>query len=151
MRKFSDGGFASKEGENKSIGDDVRSRALAAIAAGGQKDEPVAAAKKQAAKPKPKATSIKPDYSNEEAERMGLNEKGAIPVGNDEENAAESQRLFNKKPVDTTSKADPEKVRKAYVDSAKYVGRAKGLKSGGSVKSASARADGCAIRGKTRA
>ena len=27
----------------------------------------------------------------------------------------------------------------------------KGMKSGGSVKSASARADGCAIRGKTRA
>jgi hypothetical protein len=30
-------------------------------------------------------------------------------------------------------------------------GRAPGMKKGGSVKSASARADGCAIRGKTRA
>ena len=148
-RKFSEGGFSTKEGENKAIGDDVRARAMAAIAAGGQKDEPKAKAKAPAKKATPKL--VKPDYSNEDLDRMGLNEPDAVPVATSEENARESQALFNKKPVDTVSKADPEKVRKAYVESAKYVSRAKGMKSGGSVKSASARADGCAIRGKTRA
>jgi len=43
----------TKTGENESIGDDTRARAMAAIAAGGQKDE------SSTAKAKPKATSFK--------------------------------------------------------------------------------------------
>jgi hypothetical protein len=47
------------------------------------------------------------------------------------------------------------KFGKDFVEGAKQYGEAYkkglGMKSGGSVKSASARADGCAIRGKTRA
>ena len=119
-------------GPNKSITDDVRERAMRAIAAGGQKEEEAPKPKKAAA-PKPK-----------KAERV-------IERNTEQENADESQRIFNKKPVDTTSRANPEKVRKAYIESAKYVGRPAGMKSGGMAKSASARADGCCIRGKTRA
>ena len=149
-KRYEEGGVT--EGQNKRIGDDVRARALAAIAAGGQKDEAPAA-------PKKTAKLAKPDYSNEDIERMGLGEKGDIPVGNDEENKLESQRLFNKKPVDTTSKADPEKVRKAYIQAAE-IQKAKNdeakkplpksvvfRKSGGTVSSGSKVAGRLATRG----
>jgi hypothetical protein len=43
-----------------------------------------------------------------------------------------------------------EDKQRAAMDAAQ-AGRAPGMKKGGKVKSASARADGCAIRGKTRA
>lgn len=135
MKRFAEGEeveLETKQGPSAAITDDVRERAMRAIAAGGQKEEEPAKPKKMAA-PKPK-----------KAERV-------IERNTEQENADESQRIFNKKPVDTTSRANPEKVRKAYVESAKYVGRPAGMKSGGMAKSASARADGCCIRGKTRA
>ena len=135
MKRFAEGEEVELEtsaGPNKSITDDVRERAMRAIAAGGQKEEETPKPKKMAA-PKPK-----------KAERV-------IERNTEQENADESQRIFNKKPVDTTSRANPEKVRRAYIESAKYVGRPAGMKKGGMAKSASARADGCCIRGKTRA
>jgi hypothetical protein len=46
---------------------------------------------------------------------------------------------------------DEEEERRAQEQAAAEQAAAQGMKKGGKVKSASARADGCAIRGKTRA
>lgn len=148
MKRFAEGEeveLESTQGSNKSITDDVRERAMRAIAAGGQKEE--APAPKKAAKKS--ATRSQPESDREEYSPWMREMRKQEAT--DAENKRESQALFNKKPVDTTSRANPEKVRKAYIESAKYVGRPTGMKSGGMAKSASARADGCCIRGKTRA
>ena len=70
---------------------------------------------------------------------------------------AEDRAAMNKYVVDPVKKAGkrlyenvmgtPEQNRAAQ----ERMNKAKGMKAGGSVKSASARADGCAIRGRTRA
>ena len=66
-----------------------------------------------------------------------------------EENARESAAFAARSPSKAT-KADPDLVRRAYIKAAQMQA-GKGMKSGGMAKSASARADGCCIRGKTRA
>ena len=135
----------SEAGPNKNIGEDVRMRALKAVSEGGQKAEtaPAPKAKKSAARTQPE--SDREEYSPWMRE---LRKKEATEA----ENQRESQALFNKKPVDTTSKEDKAKVAKAYVTAAKMqTSKPRGMKSGGKVSSASKRADGCAIRGKTRA
>jgi len=94
-KRYDEGGeieFETKVGPNKNITDDVRERAMKAIAEGGQKDMP-----KPKAKMKPKAKS---NAMTDSMSRMN-------PMG------------------DT-------------------------YKKGGSVSSASSRADGCAVRGKTK-
>jgi len=94
-KRYDEGGeieFETKVGPNKNITDDVRERAMKAIAEGGQKDMP-----KPKAKMKPKAKS---NAMTDSMSRMN-------PMG------------------DT-------------------------YKKGGSVGSASSRADGCAVRGKTK-
>lgn len=94
-KRYDEGGeieFETKQGKNESIGDDVRARAMKAIAEGGQKDMP-----KPKARMKPKAKS---NAMTDSMSRMN-------PMG------------------DT-------------------------YKKGGSVGSASSRADGCAVRGKTK-
>jgi hypothetical protein len=140
MKRYEGGGdIESTQGENKAITNDVRARAMAAIAAGGQKDEEVA--------PKKSTSKSQPESDREEHSPWMRDMRKQ-----EAENQRESQALFNKKPVDTTSKEDPAKVAKAYQAAAKMqASKPRGMKSGGSVKSASARADGCAIRGKTRA
>jgi hypothetical protein len=112
-KRYEEGGVT--EGPNKNIGDDVRARAMAAIAAGGQKDEAAPAVKKAAPKAAPKSAP-------------------RVEVDIDAENEAESQRLFNKKPVDSVSKENPAAVAKAYQTAAKMqASKPKGMKSGGKV------------------
>jgi hypothetical protein len=77
VKKYADGGDVT-EGQNPNIGDDVRARAMAAMAKreqdiGGGGDTVSAPAKKSA----PKLPM--PDYSNEDLDKMGLNE-GQTPV-----------------------------------------------------------------------
>lgn len=123
VEKCGGGRMRKKYAEGGSIDDDVRSRAMKWLESGSPEqkaDAPSApVAKKSAAKRQPE--SDREEYSPWMRE---LRKKEA----EEEENKRESESLFNKKPVDTTSKADPEKVRKAYIESAKY---AKGLKRGG--------------------
>jgi len=125
MKRYEEGGdveFETAQGPSKNIGDDARARAMAAIAAGGQKDEEVTVPKKTAAKLTPKAEAPTPK---------------------------------------ATPKAEPYKEKSGF--EAKKAKALEGpgvnlhdlvktkLKAGGKVSSASKRADGCAIRGKTRA
>jgi hypothetical protein len=158
-KRYEEGGeIETKQGGNSRISDEIRERALKAVSEGGQKSEtaPMPKAKRSAVRSQPE--SDREEYS---PWMRDLRKQEAT----EEENKRESQALFNKKPVDTTSKEDPAKVAKAYQDAAKMqssrnaekrmsqVKESFGMKKGGSVKakSASSRADGCCIRGKTRA
>jgi hypothetical protein len=121
--KCSGGRMRKKYAEGGSINDDVRARAMKWLESGSPEqkaDAPSAPVAKKSA-PKSQPESDREEYSPWMRE---LRKKEA----EEEERKRESESLFNKKPVDTTSKADPEKVRKAYIESAKY---AKGLKRGG--------------------
>jgi len=109
-KQYDEGGeveFETKTGRNENIGDDVRARAMAAMAARESGAEEVEPAKPKA-EPKPKA---KPAAKKKETSSF---EGRTSPF-------AGKTSSFKK------------------------------MASGGSVSSASKRADGCAIRGKTRA
>jgi hypothetical protein len=149
MKRFSEGEeveFETKQGKNEAIDKlaGIRERAMAAIAAGGQKEAPVE-------KKVVKKTTVTRQPESDREEHSSWMREYRKQEATDSENKRESQALFNKKPVDTMSKADPEKVRKAYIESAKYAKSSRMASGGMARKSASARADGIAIRGKTRA
>jgi hypothetical protein len=153
--------FETKQGRNASIDklEGIREKAMRAVAEGGQKDAaPIV-------KKTVKSTVTKlpmPDYSNEDLDRMGMNNdlkpvKSSVyspksQPESDREEYSPFMREFRKDEATAkaSTKAVPELVRKAYVDAARMV-KPKGMKSGGKVSSASKRADGCCIRGKTRA
>jgi len=124
----------TKTGKNEAISEDTRARAMKFVE---KSDE----AKKEV-KPRSTTTARKvvakakeslplPDYSNEDLDRMGMNE--------------------DLKPAPAPMAAK----KKPYIDipARSNIGlrQFKTMASGGKVKSASARADGCAVRGKTRA
>ena len=117
------GGSIRKCAAGGSIDDDVRARAMKWIASGSPENKDDAETPSKPAK-KVATKLYLPDYTNEDLDRMDAEEA-------DSERKRESQALFNKKPVDTVSKADPEKVRKAYVESAKYVKSPRTFKRGG--------------------
>ena len=171
--------FETKTGKNKSIGEDVRERAMKSIAEGGQKDEaPKAAPKASAPKAAPKAAPKKeaklpmPDYSNEDLDRMGMNEDlksfKKANMNDMPENlrapgykAPSVVKTVSKEVTKPTPRSPVQMLREESEYTMKPRLQSKGeslmksaglnFKSGGKVKSASARADGCAIRGKTRA
>lgn len=146
-KRYEEGGdveFETKQGQNTAITDDVRERAMRAIAAGGQKEETPAPKPKKMVAPKPK----KEEVTKENPEMVKEAYKEAARLKS-EENARESAAFAARSPSKAT-RADPDLVRRAYIKSAQMQA-GKGMKSGGMAKSASARADGCCIRGKTRA
>jgi hypothetical protein len=167
--------FETKTGRNKSIGDDVRERAMKSIAEGGQKDEaPKAAPKASAPKaaPKKEAKLPMPDYSNEDLDRMGMNEDlkpfKKASMNDMPENlrapgykAPSVVKTVSKEVTKPTPRSPVQMLREESEYTIKPRLQSKGenlmksaglnFKAGGKVKSASARADGCAIRGKTRA
>jgi hypothetical protein len=131
--------FESTMGQNKNISDETRARALKSVSddeASSPKAEKPTPAKKSAVKKSPdkkpaakaKSKLPMPDYSNEDMDRMGLDE-------------------FKNKRFDPAAAIG---IRKS-AELPKYMRDAVGFKSGGKVSSASKRADGCAVRGKTRA
>jgi len=139
---YEDGGeieFETKIGANKSISDDVRERAMKAMASGMQKDEAPMVKKTV------KSTVTKlpmPDYSNEDLDRMGMN-NDIKPV---------KSNVYSPKSQPESDREENSAWMRAYRKSeAAKANKPKGMKSGGKVSSASRRADGCAIRGKTRA
>ena len=124
--------FESKTGKNEDISADTRARAMKFA----EKSDEV----KKEIKPRSTTTARKvvakakeslpmPDYSNADLDRMNMND--------------------DLKPAPMAAKKKP------FIDipARSNIGmrQFKTMASGGSVKSASARADGCAIRGKTRA
>ncbi len=99
------GGKIKKYAAGGSIDDDVRSRAMKWLEAGSPEQAAAPSAPVKRSRPKKAAKLAMPDYSNEEAERMGLNEKGAIPVVSEEERNRESASLANKYPAPKFSAA----------------------------------------------
>lgn len=174
MKKYEDGGeieFETKQGKNSSIGDDVRERAMKAISEGGQKTEtPKVSAPKVKASPKKETKLSMPDYSNEDLDRMGMNEdlksfKKANMNDMPENLRAPSYKapsvvkMVSKEVTKPTPRSPSQMIKEESEYAMKPNLQSKGerlmkmfgMKAGGKVKSASARADGCAIRGKTRA
>jgi hypothetical protein len=125
-KRYEDGGeveFETKQGRNEgaSIDDDVRSRAMAAVEKGISDEAP---AKKSA--PSFKAKASKAGFTSAET-------KGGAA-------------LMTRKDRSSTPKAAPKKSSSYTADHT--MGAA--MKMGGSVGSASRRADGCAVKGKTK-
>jgi hypothetical protein len=196
MKRYEDGGeieFETKMGSNRSISDDIRDKAMRAVAEGGQKDvAPVAKKTVRAAK------LPMPDYSNEDLDRMGLNNdiktvKSRVQPETDREEYSPFMRQFRKDEAKEkanknympenlrgpdykapsvvknvskeVTKPTPRSASQMIKEESEYAMKpslqSKGerlmksmglnFKSGGKVSSASKRADGCAIRGKTRA
>ena len=169
--------FETKTGRNEdaSIDDAVRERAMKFISEGGKKNEapaPKAAPKASAPKvaPKKEAKLPMPDYSNEDLDRMGMNEDlkpfKKASMNDMPENlrapgykAPSVVKTVSKEVTKPTPRSPVQMLREESEYTMKPRLQSKGeslmkmfgMKKGGAVKSASARADGCAIRGKTRA
>lgn len=123
-KRYNEGGeleFETKQGKNENIDDGVRARAMAAMEKGSSDEAP---AKKSAPSFKAKAK----DAGFTSAETKG----GAA--------------LMTRKDRSSMPKAAPKKSSSYTADHT--MGAA--MKSGGSVGSASRRADGCAVKGKTK-
>jgi len=119
-------------------------------------------------KPTPKAASkketklAKPDYSNEDLDRMGLNEsmnempknlrapnyKAPSVVKNVSKNVT---KPTPRSPSQMIKEESEHAMTSPMQDKGNRLMKMFGMKKGGKVSSASKRADGCAIRGKTRA
>ena len=134
--------FETKTGRNETITEDVRDRAMKSVAEGSEAAKPITVTKTKTSVTAPKAKLPMPDYSNEDLDKMGLND---------------DLKPAKKKPyIDIPDKSSIG-VRQFKSDATSPVGRVlkklygNGMKAGGSVSSASKRGDGCAIRGKTRA
>jgi hypothetical protein len=139
------------QGQNKSIGDDIRARAMAAMV---NEPTPPTPPKKEVGKAITKAVK------EEKAEP-----KKASPVQEAKDVVSGKGASTPPMPKSFTEAGGSSKASPAKADLSSFKVRApdvlsgfdsKGkrisnMKSGGKVKSASARADGCAIRGKTRA
>jgi hypothetical protein len=154
MKRYEEGGeveFETKQGPNKSIGDDVRARAMASINKETAEDnDPYGATKKSAPKAASKATP--------KADSKPYSPKFQ-PESDREENSA-WMRQFRKDEAEAKAKAatktesKPTSVAKTGEEKSGFqqkMAKVLGRKAGGKVSSASSRADGCAVRGKTRA
>jgi hypothetical protein len=152
MKRYDEGGdIESTQGQNKSIGDDVRARAMRAMEKGSSEES--APAPKKAAAPTPKATPKEEAPAPKAEKTSSVQQAKDVIKGKDV--TAPSAKSFSESGGNTkttSSKADLSGL--SFSSVAKKLREKAGItsyKSGGKVKSASARADGCAIRGKTRA
>jgi hypothetical protein len=118
MKKFATGGgIESTQGKNKMIGDDVRARAMASIAALAKKDEE--------------------SEDTKYAKRL---------YGGESDESRYAKKLYSEEPEvapKNSSDIDLQSIVKRAATSG-------GMKKGGKVSSASKRADGCAVKGKTK-
>jgi hypothetical protein len=178
-KRYEDGGeveFETKQGRNEgsSINEDTRAKAMAAIAAGGQKDEPAipkkTAAKltpKAEAKPTPKAKVNSVDQAKDVIKgkdvtapsaksftEAGGSTKARTQKVDTSELSVKAPKLYDPlAKYEQTGPKRPEAAAPKKKSSSSSVDHSMGnaMRRGGSVSSASKRADGCAIRGKTRA
>jgi hypothetical protein len=128
MKRYEEGGeveFESKMGPNENIGDDVRARAMAAMAArdAGETEKPAPKAKPKAKVEAPKREKANPTYT-------------APPKMAAADRVKKEREKSAKKP---SSRSESYGISDMI-----------GAKKGGLMSSASKRADGCAVKGKTR-
>lgn len=160
MKKYEDGGeveFETKQGKNEgsSIDEGVRARAMAAMEKGSS--DTSAVPKKTAAKLTPKAEAPTPKAepkAEPKAKADSLQQLKDVVKGKDV--TAPSTKSFTEAGGNTKATNKKEDLSGfSFSNVAKKLREKAGItsyKSGGSVRSsASKRADGCAIRGKTRA
>lgn len=173
MRKFAEGGYETAEGENENISEDTRSKAKKFIEEGSPEQD-TGAKPVTVTKTKTSVTTSKPkeESSDEHKDRMEKRVKEQALERVEPENYLPGTGLLKgllKSATRTiTNRAGKEiPVKQGKPD---FSGEAKEgmgvksvknksgkeipvtrMKSGGSVSSASRRADGCCIRGKTRA
>ena len=180
VRKFQDGGeteFESKQGKNSGIDDDVRARAMnlaeddspAGKSGFGEENElpdviTTRVTKPSVSKPPVKPTATRPS----KAESKAVSNKPTSPVSSAREKTGfekKKEAFMNRSdaepsPAKTTeTRKSPsflnfkESIKKtfSFPRSQRTVAAEKSMKAGGKVSSASKRADGIAIRGKTRA
>ena len=175
MKRYEAGGeieFETAQGPNKNIGDDVRSRAMAAVAAGGQKDEapaPKKAAPKATPTPTPTPKAEAPT-SKEEPKAAPKSKESAFKDSsssfkdssssfkgtpssfkNSSTALKDSVSSFKETPSSFKDSSSSFKDSSSSFKGNAFKNAKSSFKSGGKVSSASKRADGCAIRGKTRA
>lgn len=169
IKRYEEGGdveFETAQGQNKNIGDDVRARAMAAMDKGSAdtpavpkktaekltpkaapKEEPKPAEKKKESAPsfKESTSPFKDAVSSFKAKSAPAKEDSPVFKATSKP-AKEDSSAFKAK---TPSKESSSSFKDA---SSAFKNAKSSFKSGGSVRSsASKRADGCAIRGKTRA
>ena len=151
MKRYQDGGdvieLQSKTGKNEAIGDDVRERAMAAMAArelGAEekkatpKAEPKAAAPKAEAKAEPKAEPKEEPKKKASTTIPSTFGKVALP------------KSFSASGGNTEPKKSTAKFSSPSISLPDPLAKFKKMASGGKVSSASSRADGCATKGKTK-
>jgi hypothetical protein len=133
--------FETKTGRNESIGDDVRARAMAAMAAKGNVGE----SEKSESKAKPKAeakSKAEPKAAPSKAKSEGTFSKSDSTFSKSDSTFSKSDGAFNKSGGAFNKSESPFGKKQSTF---------KKMASGGSVKSsASRRGDGCAIKGKTK-
>jgi hypothetical protein len=173
--------FETKTGENYNISDDVRERALKSVSGGGDTSKPVTKTVTKVSVTKPQSdwdnnskkipampdTPRKLETPAENKARMeGLTKKQAL-IEVSPENYIPGigmakgiikdgiKNILGKRLKTYTAEEmeamTPKLGREALKIGMKKGGSVKKMSSGGKVKSASSRADGCAVRGKTRA
>jgi len=158
-KKYEEGGeveFETARGQNKNIGDDVRARAMAAMS---KKDsEEPAVPKKVAAKLTPKAEAPKeePKAAPKSKESAFKDSSSSFKDSSSSFKGTPSSFKNSSAALKDAASSFKEKPSSFKDSSSSFKGNAfknakSSFKSGGKVSSASKRADGCAIRGKTRA
>jgi hypothetical protein len=181
MRRFAAGGYETTEGENENIKDETRSRARKFIEDGSPEqdtgEKPVTVTKTKtsvtASKPKEESSDEYKDRMEKRVKEQGIERvepenyipgtgmlksllKNAIRSGEKDVARSITTKAGKEIPVkqgkpDFSGEAkEGMGVKSVKNKSGKEIPVTK-MKSGGSVSSASRRADGCAIRGKTRA
>lgn len=152
MRKYEGGGdIESTQGENKSIDNDVRARAMAAMEKGSSEEAaptPKKVAPKVESKPTPKVEAPAP-----KAEKVSSVQQ-AKDVIKAKDVTAPNAKSFSESGGNTKASSKKEDLSGfSFGNIAKKLREKAGItsyKSGGSISSASKRADGIAIKGKTR-
>ena len=149
-KRYEDGGeIESAQGSNKNIGDDVRARAMAAMEKGSSEE----------AAPAPKKTATTPKAAPKEETPAPKAKASSVDQAKDVVKAKDvsvsTPKSFTESGGNTKASSKKEDLSGfSFGSMAKKLREKAGItsyKSGGSVSSASKRADGCAIRGKTRA
>ena len=139
--------FETKTGENQAISkiDGIRERAMKSVATGNQKNESSKSQSNPKSAPKSSANDMPeslhgPDYKLPSLVKTISKEVTKVSPRSPSKMLQEESEYTIKPPLQEKG----ERLMKA-------AGVRTSFKSGGKVKSASSRADGCAVRGKTRA
>jgi len=138
--------FETKTGKNAAIGEDTREKAMKFIEKSDEKSDEI---KKEV---KPKATTTARKVVAKTDTKASMNDMPESLRAPDYK-APSMAKAVSKEVTKPTVRFDPAAAAGVVRPKAapSFMMKSMGYKSGGGVKSASARADGCCIRGKTKA